>query len=692
MLLAFGTVAVLVGAGAIIALAGSTSESKSEKMTIVASFYPLAYLAESIGGDKVTVSTLIPYNTEVHSWSLSPSDLIKANTADIILYNGAGLDPWMEGDLLPSITTTGKTIIDTTKDVDVIESGEESSTTRLFVIDNDNNRNLVFDLNQKNAAWLTTFDVKMNVVAPFSGHFDSPVAVETSAGYVHLYLPDASSVTVIDTGLHGDHFHDPEIVTRISAEKPIHYAVSEDAQWVAYTEDDAKRTLIVNVSAPADNIRVDNGGTASTSHATLVFDDNGVLYSADMRTANGSNLQMIYPDNGTVSLVGAAGVSPHGGFYSHVTDRVYLNCADGIAVVGQSGIESVIPYTHNGSVLKRSWISHNETWLVSYFGNSSMGLEYDSIVAYNLTSGKLVRGIDVNVVKMALADYGWSNSEYMSHDDTVVLADSGQGEVHLVSIETGEVRTVALNGTWPQPLRVTLDEGSESIWAVSGSGKAYTIHAEDAEVEAEYDLGIDDLGKNIILAAVSAAAGNHEHEHDHDLYDPHTWISPFIAKQQAQSIYNALVQRDSANASYYTQRYGALAQTLDDLDTDFMTLKEGKQRDTIFVSHSAFGYLASRYGFEQESVIGISAEQQPSASTIASLVDMMVSSQTYYVYFDPVFSDAYVNTLKANVESVSGHTVTILRIYLMTGPVDGKDYLEQMSSNLESLKTGLGVA
>lgn len=695
MLLVIGVAAIVVAAGAFVVLTGSPPE-EDDKLKVVASFYPLAYMAGYIGGDKVSVATLIPYNTEVHSWSPSPSDILKANQADVILYNGAGLDPWVEEDLLPAISTSGKVVVETTHGIKLIEGGHEHSVTRLFVIDNDNNRTLVFDVEEENAALLTSLAVKMMAVPTFSGHFDSPPAVLTSGGYVHIYLPDATKVTVIDTGLHGDHFHDPEIVTQIAADKPIHYAVSDGLSWVAYTEDGSKKTLIINVSAPGNFLKVDNGGTSSTSHATLVFDGSNMLYSADMRTSNGSNLQILYPENGTVSFVGAGGVSPHGGFYSPATGKVYFNCADGIAVVGEGGWESLIPYGHAGPVLKRSWLSHNGTWLVSYVGNASAGLEYDTVLAYDLVSGRLVQSIDVNVTKLALAEYGWSNSEYVEHDDIVVLADGKEGKVHLVSVGSGEISSVGLNGTWPQPLRVTVDEQSESVWAVSGDGKAYRIHIEDAEVEAEYDLGISDLGKNLVLAAVTAMnGGSHDHgedEHDHGLYDPHTWISPHIAKQQAQRIRDALMAKDPANSTHYAGRYNALAQNFDDLDSEYLTIKDGKVRESIFVAHGAFGYLADRYGFSQESVIGISANEQPSPTTIAALVKKMVDSQTYYVFFDPVYSDAYVNTLKANVESASGHSVTVLRIYLMTGPVDDKDYLEQMRFNLENIKEGLGVS
>ena len=190
--------------------------------------------------------------------------------------------------------------------------------------------------------------------------------------------------------------------------------------------------------------------------------------------------------------------------------------------------------------------------------------------------------------------------------------------------------------------------------------------------------------------------GEHSEEpedgHEHGAHDPHTWISPYIARQQALNIYEALLAADPGNSTYFALRRDALLQRFDQMDSSYLTGLSDKERATVFVAHGAYGYLADRYGFQQRSVIGISGDEQPSPTTIAELVDLMVSSQTYFVYLDPVFSDQYVNTLKESVEEASGHPVTILKLYLMTGPLDGLDYFQQMQHNLDDLKLGLGAS
>lgn len=236
------------------------------------------------------------------------------------------------------------------------------------------------------------------------------------------------------------------------------------------------------------------------------------------------------------------------------------------------------------------------------------------------------------------------------------------------------------------------------------------MSAEDADVIIYNGAGLDHWIEDDILTALSntktriivettlnldlIANEEEEHEeeseeHDHGLYDPHTWVSPYMAKLQAEKIYNALVQADPDHESYYTERWLLLEDKLEHLDTDFSTMLSNAKKEDIFVSHGAFGYLAYRYGFEQHSVIGLSADEQPSAATIANLVDLMKENETYNIFVDPVYSTEYAQTIKSEVQIQTGHSVSVLELYLMLGPVDDKNLLEQMQANLDNLKIGL---
>ena len=229
--------------------------------------------------------------------------------------------------------------------------------------------------------------------------------------------------------------------------------------------------------------------------------------------------------------------------------------------------------------------------------------------------------------------------------------------------------------------------------------------AEDADVIVYNGAGIDQWMQNELLPALSNAktrltvdttsglplllTSETSGENETGPNDPHTWVSPYMAKLQAEKIYNALVQRDPTHESYYTYNWQNLKNTLEQIDNNYTAALATKQKNTIFVSHAAYGYLAYRYNFEQQGVIGLSADEQPSAATIANILNLMEQHQTYVVYVDPIYSQNYAQTLKTELETQTGHPVTILKLYLMLGPTDGNNYLDQQTLNLQNLKTGL---
>jgi zinc transport system substrate-binding protein len=187
-----------------------------------------------------------------------------------------------------------------------------------------------------------------------------------------------------------------------------------------------------------------------------------------------------------------------------------------------------------------------------------------------------------------------------------------------------------------------------------------------------------------------------DHDHgddgdDHGGSDPHTWISPHVALQQAEAVYDALVEADPDNAGDYATRWEDLRQRLEDLDARYSEGLNDTEHGVIIVTHAAFGYLANRYGFEQHGVIGLSADEQPSAAAIADLADEMVELGIFTVFIDPVYSDDYARTLQSEVERETGETVATLELYFMAGVVNGLDYMDQMERNLANLQEGLGA-
>jgi zinc transport system substrate-binding protein len=74
---------------------GASDESSGEKR-VAASFYPLAFAAEELGGDSADVVNLTPPGTEPHDLEPTPSDVRELKSADLVLLLGNGFQPQLE--------------------------------------------------------------------------------------------------------------------------------------------------------------------------------------------------------------------------------------------------------------------------------------------------------------------------------------------------------------------------------------------------------------------------------------------------------------------------------------------------------------------------------------------------------------------------------------------------------------------
>lgn len=66
------------------------------KKVILTTFTVLADMARNVAGDKAIVESLTKPGAEIHGYEFTPSDLVRAQSADLILENGLNLERWAE--------------------------------------------------------------------------------------------------------------------------------------------------------------------------------------------------------------------------------------------------------------------------------------------------------------------------------------------------------------------------------------------------------------------------------------------------------------------------------------------------------------------------------------------------------------------------------------------------------------------
>ncbi|HKM95558.1 MAG TPA: metal ABC transporter substrate-binding protein [Buttiauxella sp.] len=68
----------------------------AKNLNVVASFTVLADMAKQVGGEHVTVKSLVGPNGDPHSFEPSPQDSVALSQADVVIVSGLGMEGWMD--------------------------------------------------------------------------------------------------------------------------------------------------------------------------------------------------------------------------------------------------------------------------------------------------------------------------------------------------------------------------------------------------------------------------------------------------------------------------------------------------------------------------------------------------------------------------------------------------------------------
>ncbi len=131
------------------------------------------------------------------------------------------------------------------------------------------------------------------------------------------------------------------------------------------------------------------------------------------------------------------------------------------------------------------------------------------------------------------------------------------------------------------------------------------------------------------------AEAHHGHDHAHTL-DPHTWLSPRIVKQQADTVCDVLCELAPELAEQFRANKDALQSDIDALDQELSDSFAGLKGERFLVFHPSWAYFARDYGLKQIPVeVG---GQEPSAAELAQLMDEARSQGVSAVFAQPEFN------------------------------------------------------
>ncbi|WP_327331176.1 metal ABC transporter substrate-binding protein [Streptomyces anulatus] len=170
--------------------------------------------------------------------------------------------------------------------------------------------------------------------------------------------------------------------------------------------------------------------------------------------------------------------------------------------------------------------------------------------------------------------------------------------------------------------------------------------------------------------------------------DPHIWLDPVKYAEVAKGVGKSLEKADPDHAADYKKNTDALVAELGELNTAYETGLKNTSTKTFITTHSAFGYLAERYGLTQQGIAGIDPEAEPSPARIQEIHTIAEKEKVTTVFFETLASDRTAKTLAKDTGLKTGVLDPLEGI---TDKSQGADYIEVMESNLAALQKALGA-
>ncbi|MFJ9644886.1 metal ABC transporter substrate-binding protein [Streptomyces sp. NPDC101206] len=227
--------------------------------------------------------------------------------------------------------------------------------------------------------------------------------------------------------------------------------------------------------------------------------------------------------------------------------------------------------------------------------------------------------------------------------------------------------------------------------AVAQSGvKAVVDAAALTELEAHGPSGHDHAHGDAHAHAHEGEEGHaegHAHGHGESGADPHLWLDPAKYAEVAKGVGAALEKADPDHAADYRKNTDELVGKLTALDAEFKNGLQNTASRTFITTHAAFGYLAERYGLDQEGISGVDPESEPSPARMKELQELAKKENVSTVFFETLASD---KTAKSLATDTGLKTDVLDPLEGITDQSQGADYFEVMRSNLKNLQKALG--
>ncbi len=238
-----------------------------------------------------------------------------------------------------------------------------------------------------------------------------------------------------------------------------------------------------------------------------------------------------------------------------------------------------------------------------------------------------------------------------------------------------------------EPTTRTMTELAEAdLFIYNGAGMEGFADAAQDTLNNE-DVMVLESAKDIHLDESEEEHEDHA-DHDHGNMNPHIWIDPILAIEQAENIKDALIALDPDQKEKFETNFNSLQEELLALDQSFQEMADGAAKKEFLISHDAYSYWESRYGLEQLSVSGLSPSQEPTQKQLEEIIETAKSHNLKYMLFE---QNATPKPAKAVQKELGLNTLRIHNLSVLTEEdiENNETYFTLMKKNIQTLQKAL---
>jgi zinc transport system substrate-binding protein len=284
------------------------------------------------------------------------------------------------------------------------------------------------------------------------------------------------------------------------------------------------------------------------------------------------------------------------------------------------------------------------------------------------TSGKM------NIVATDFAPYDFAKRVAGNAADVTMLLAPGE-EAHSFEPTPRDIIKI-------QNCDVFVYTGGESEEWVDG-----ILGSLDHEITIVRLMDLVDLYEEEVVEGMEA---EEEEDAEEEEYDEHVWTSPANAITITKKIGSAFAKADPAYKAVYQENTESYVEQLQELDQAFWEVVNQASRKTlVFGDRFPLRYFVEEYGLSYYAAFpGCASETEPSAKTVAFLIDKVKEDQIPVVFHVEFSNEDMANTIcedtgAKKLQFNACHNISKEQFQ------EGIGYLDLMWDNVEVLKEAL---